>query len=108
MSSRRLLKYQLALEATFLCLSFSRVRWPGTAAVDLQHVLVTFPMLYAVRGLDSWGCSVLCHFASCMPVSTNKAACFILKLNDFADVSEVALSIFNEKNYLQSSVKFKA
>lgn len=102
MSSRRLLKYQLALEATFLCKSFSRVRWPGSAAVDSQHVLVTFPMLYAVRGPDSWGCSVLslCHFASCMLVSTNKAACFILKSNDFAHVSEVALGIFNEKSYL--------
>lgn len=44
-------------------------------------MLVTFLVLYTVRGPDSWGCSVLslCHFASCMLVSTNKAACFIFK-----------------------------
>ena len=100
MSSRRLLKYQLALEATFLCKSFSRVRWPGNAAVDSQHVLVTFPMLSVGLTAGAVLFFSLCHFASCMLVSTNKAACFILKSNDFAHVSEVALGIFNEKSYL--------
>lgn len=50
--------------------------------------LVTFPVLYTVHRPDSWGCCVLslCHFTSCMLVSTSKAACFILKLNDFTDI----------------------
>lgn len=55
----------------------------------IYSVLVTFLVLYAVRRPDSWRCCVLslCHFTSCILVSTSKAACFILKLNDFTDIS---------------------
>lgn len=42
---------------------------------------------YAVRRPDSWGCCVLCHFTTYMLMATGKAACFILKLNDFTDIS---------------------
>lgn len=55
----------------------------------IYGMLVTFLVLYTVCRPDSLGCCVLslCHFTSCVLVSTSEAACFILKLNDFTVVS---------------------
>lgn len=55
----------------------------------IYSMLVTFQVLYAVGRPDRWGGCVLalCHFTSCVLMSTTKAACFIRKLNDFTDIS---------------------
>lgn len=85
-SSGRLLKDLLTLKAKVFVQELQQDKTVWKCCNGFS-VLVTFLVLYTVRRPDSWGCCILCHFTSCMLMSTSKAACFILKLNDFTDIS---------------------
>lgn len=68
---------------------------------------------HAVRCPWAWQLGPFCSFSlslCLLHARVNKQSCLLHPQSRviFADVSKVALSTFNEKNYLQSSVKFKA